>query len=611
MLGNTGSPSLATSTFNLLGPNVASFTAYGLQFPSTAPSGGQVLSFPTPTSGISTGTWLTPSSLYPPIVVSFAGLTTSSDYCATINTAVQANPTATIDARGTPTKVYCNTSMISVPANSSGSAATFTGTLLLGNTVFFVNSASGFQSVPSGVVVHGGGRTAGTNYVAGTGTDFEICNATNTVSGDYTTYCASTAYSATISTDTNNYPAVIALSNYSSADGVANNATSSPAGTGFGARVDGVDVGCSMTANVTAYAMWQEQEQSQLQNFRWHNCTAAGDIGLDWGGGLGGAQNSWASDFQGSTAAGYTNAASAVGIRIWTGGGTNGNPPIIQKGSIVDNATAGTLPAYCIQYASGIDAGMLLQGVHTENCTNGLGLSKVTIKGTLTAESSNGLHVDTFDCGSSGTTNCIDIISTLSANNFFSNIRSVNVNITNTILDPNNTNITQLAFPYVGEYITGVNGQVIIDTTGTNLQNSGATEFVASGIKLLGSSTGTTTFTSANSSATNYTVTIPAATGTLTETIASGTVTLGTSAIASGACATAVTVSASGVASTDAITWTPNASIKAVTGYAPSTSGGLSIAMYPTANNVTADVCNWSSGSITPGAVVLNFRVVR
>lgn len=96
-----------------------------------------------------------------------------------------------------------------------------------------------------------------------------------------------------------------------------------------------------------------------------------------------------------------------------------------------------------------------------------------------------------------------------------------------------------------------------------------------------------------------------------TQTIASGTASLGTSAIASGACATVVTVSATGVAATDTITWAPNASIKAVTGYAPSTSGGLSVVPYPTANNVNFDVCNFTASSVTPGAVTLNFRVVR
>lgn len=98
---------------------------------------------------------------------------------------------------------------------------------------------------------------------------------------------------------------------------------------------------------------------------------------------------------------------------------------------------------------------------------------------------------------------------------------------------------------------------------------------------------------------------------TCTITIASGTSALGTSTIASGACATVVTTSATGTASTDAIIWNPNASIKAVTGYTPATTGGLSIAGYPTTNNVNFDVCNWSNASITPGAVTLNWRVVR
>lgn len=98
---------------------------------------------------------------------------------------------------------------------------------------------------------------------------------------------------------------------------------------------------------------------------------------------------------------------------------------------------------------------------------------------------------------------------------------------------------------------------------------------------------------------------------TLTQTIASGTSALGTSAIASAACATVVTTTATGTASTDAITWIPNGSIKAVTGYVPLTAGGLSITGYPTTNAVNWDVCNWTTSSITPGAVTLNWRVTR
>ena len=110
---------------------------------------------------------------------------------------------------------------------------------------------------------------------------------------------------------------------------------------------------------------------------------------------------------------------------------------------------------------------------------------------------------------------------------------------------------------------------------------------------------------------TNVAAWIPGSPVNATQTIASGTAALGTSAIASTACATVVTVAATGVAATDVISFTPNASIKAVTGYTPATTGGLSITAYPTSGNVNFDVCNWASGSLTPGAVTLNWRVSR
>jgi hypothetical protein len=99
--------------------------------------------------------------------------------------------------------------------------------------------------------------------------------------------------------------------------------------------------------------------------------------------------------------------------------------------------------------------------------------------------------------------------------------------------------------------------------------------------------------------------------GSGTTTISSGTSALGTSLITTAACATTVTTTATGVAATDAIIWNPNASIKAVTGYVPATTGGLSISGYPSSGAVNWDVCNWTSASITPAAVTLNWRVVR
>ena len=94
-------------------------------------------------------------------------------------------------------------------------------------------------------------------------------------------------------------------------------------------------------------------------------------------------------------------------------------------------------------------------------------------------------------------------------------------------------------------------------------------------------------------------------------TIAKGTAVLGTSAITNGACAAAVTVSASGVLATDNIEADFNADPTSTTGYAPGGSGILVVIKYPTAGNVNFKVCNNTTGSITPGAVTLNWRVLR
>jgi len=96
-----------------------------------------------------------------------------------------------------------------------------------------------------------------------------------------------------------------------------------------------------------------------------------------------------------------------------------------------------------------------------------------------------------------------------------------------------------------------------------------------------------------------------------TVTVASGTSALGTSAIASGACAAVVSTAAAGVATTDAIAWGWNTRPSQITGYGYSTNGALRIDAYPTAGYVNFEVCNQTSASITPGAVTLNWRVVR
>jgi hypothetical protein len=94
-----------------------------------------------------------------------------------------------------------------------------------------------------------------------------------------------------------------------------------------------------------------------------------------------------------------------------------------------------------------------------------------------------------------------------------------------------------------------------------------------------------------------------------------GTATLGTGAIASAACATEVSVTAAGVtpggANPDVVTVSWNSDPTAVTGYIPATTGGLTIFAYPKTNAVGFKVCNYTSASITPGAITLNWRVIR
>jgi hypothetical protein len=93
--------------------------------------------------------------------------------------------------------------------------------------------------------------------------------------------------------------------------------------------------------------------------------------------------------------------------------------------------------------------------------------------------------------------------------------------------------------------------------------------------------------------------------------ICSGTIALGTSAIASGTKATTVTATCTGLLSTDIVTVTPNSELMSITGYIPSTNGMLTISLWPTANTINVDVANNTSASVTPGAVTLNYEVIR
>ena len=92
--------------------------------------------------------------------------------------------------------------------------------------------------------------------------------------------------------------------------------------------------------------------------------------------------------------------------------------------------------------------------------------------------------------------------------------------------------------------------------------------------------------------------------------VASGAKALDTDAIASTAC-DSMTATATGALSTDVLIPTFSADVTGVTGYAPVVSGGLQITWWLTADTVNIKVCNPTSSSITPGAVTINWIVIR
>jgi len=90
-----------------------------------------------------------------------------------------------------------------------------------------------------------------------------------------------------------------------------------------------------------------------------------------------------------------------------------------------------------------------------------------------------------------------------------------------------------------------------------------------------------------------------------TQTIFTGTSTMGTTIINAGACEATVTTAAAGVATTDTITWS-YASFAA-----PTTDGVLILNAFPTSGHVNFSVCNPTAGNITPTGLVVNWRVIR
>jgi len=98
--------------------------------------------------------------------------------------------------------------------------------------------------------------------------------------------------------------------------------------------------------------------------------------------------------------------------------------------------------------------------------------------------------------------------------------------------------------------------------------------------------------------------------------IAAGTAALGTGAIGTASCATAVTGTATSgnaanILATDTLQASFNSDPTGVVGYQPLATGMLVIIHYPSAGAANFKVCNNTAATITPGAITLNWRVMR
>lgn len=144
---------------------------------------------------------------------------------------------------------------------------------------------------------------------------------------------------------------------------------------------------------------------------------------------------------------------------------------------------------------------------------------------------------------------------------------------------------------------TSLNGLTITSSTGTLTVTNGKTFTAASSITVSGTDSTVMTF--------------PTVSATIPRMVASGSLALATGAISSATCTIAQSASAVGVVTTDVINPGFNSDPTGVTGYAPMTTGMLTIMPYPSADNVNFKVCNLTSSSITPGARTLNWQVLR
>lgn len=105
---------------------------------------------------------------------------------------------------------------------------------------------------------------------------------------------------------------------------------------------------------------------------------------------------------------------------------------------------------------------------------------------------------------------------------------------------------------------------------------------------------------------------LPTPPATLPQTVTSGTAALPTAAVASNSCsASASTFTATGAATTDAAQIFFASDPTGVTGYGGGTAGGITVRSWFTSNTLNIKLCNETGSSITPGALSVNWRLIR
>lgn len=200
-------------------------------------------------------------------------------------------------------------------------------------------------------------------------------------------------------------------------------------------------------------------------------------------------------------------------------------------------------------------------------------------------------------------------IATLLSGKLLSNSTS-----TDSSADDNDASIANTRF--VQQEINGAGGAGLACSSGSCATASQETGFLADG--------GTTALTCGSSTAGKAQVmddgTFQVCDGAATPvvrtftpgTVWSGATAVNPTSISSGACNSAdTTATATGIATTDVVSWSPNADISGVTGYTPSVSGGVILYVFPTTNTINFRVCNPTASSVDPGLITINWRVER